>query len=110
MRWRWQGAERGGLRKVTFEPVLERVCHVASWWKSFPGAKALWPSSNRKKKASREVKERSTEEVVKPEIMKGHEGHCRHHSFYSDRNWLLESLEKRQALTYFLLRSIWLLY
>lgn len=46
---------------MTFEPVLERVCHVASWWKSFPGAKALWPSSNRKKKASREVKERSTQ-------------------------------------------------
>lgn len=72
---------------------------MASRWKSFSGAKALWPSSNRKKKASRVVRERSTEEVVKSEIMKGPEGHCRHQSFYSDRNWLLDSLEKRQALT-----------
>lgn len=93
------GAERVGLRNVTFEPILEeRVCHVTSWWRSFPGANALWPSRNRKIKASREVKERSTDEKVKSGIIKGPEGHCRHHSFYSDRNWLLESLEKRQAL------------
>lgn len=63
---------------MTFELILEeRLCHVASWYKSFPGVKALWPLRNREKKASREVKERGTEEEeVKSGIMKGPEGHC----------------------------------
>lgn len=57
----------------------------------------MGPSRSREK-ASREAGERSTEEEVRSDLMKGPENHSKDHGFYSDRKQLLEGLEETEDM------------